>query len=83
MTPPLHPLHAHQVGGDHYLGMGIQPWDALQAWMTREQFAGYLLGSTVKYLARYNADAPTKGGIVDLKKARHYLDQLIERVEAV
>ena len=73
---------ATQVGGDHYLNMGIQPWDALQAWMTDEQFSGFLLGNCVKYVARYNTDAPTKGGTVDLQKSRHYLDRLIELKEA-
>lgn len=67
-----------QEGGDHYLGMGIQPWDAMKAWMSEEQFSGYLLGNTLKYLARFNAKAPGKGGLPDLKKALHYLDKLIE-----
>lgn len=28
------------------------------------------------------ADAPGKGGVADLKKARHYLDRMIESVES-
>ena len=68
-----------QEGGDHYLGMGIQPWDAMKAWLSDEQFSGYLLGSAIKYLARFNAKEPGKGGLPDLKKALHYLDKLIER----
>lgn len=67
-----------QVGGDHYLNQGIQPWDAMRAWMTREQFAGFLLGNAIKYLARFNVRAPGKGGLNDLEKAAHYLDRLIE-----
>jgi hypothetical protein len=67
-----------QVGGDHYLTQGIQPWDAMRAWMTPEQFAGFLLGNAIKYLARFNAQAPGKGGLNDLEKAAHYLDRLIE-----
>ena len=42
--------------------------------MTREQFAGFLRGNAIKYLARCD----DKGGVEDLKKARHYLDRLIE-----
>lgn len=36
-----------------------------------------LLGCAIKYLARFNAKAAGKGGLPDLLKARHYLDQLI------
>lgn len=67
-----------QVGGTHYLDMAIQPWTALEAWMTPDQFRGYLLGSAIAYLARYNAQAEGKGGVEDFKKARHYLNKLIE-----
>jgi len=63
-----------QVGGDHYRKKSVQPWDAMQSWMTPEQFSGYLLGGTFKYLARYRE----KGGVVDLEKGRHTLDKLIE-----
>ena len=68
---------ARQEGGDHYLEMGIQPWDAMRAWLSPEQFTGYLLGNCIKYCARFNAKAAAKGGLPDLLKARHYLDQLI------
>ena len=63
----------HQVGGDHYMS-GIQPWDAMQSWMSHEAFAGYLRGCALKYLARYQL----KGGVEDLRKCRHYVDKLIE-----
>ena len=64
----------YQEGGTHYTDSTIQPWAAMQAWMTSEQFAGYIRGNVIKYLARY----PKKGGVEDLRKARHYLDKLIE-----
>jgi hypothetical protein len=35
---------------------------------------GYLDGNAVKYLSRWRH----KGGVQDLKKARHYIDKLIE-----
>ncbi len=63
-----------QVGGDHYKNMGVQPWKAMESWMTPEQFAGFLRGNAIKYLARCDA----KGGIDDIKKARHYIDKLVE-----
>lgn len=63
-----------QIGGTHYLKHEIQPWDAMECWMAKEEFVGYLRGNIIKYVARYN----DKGGVHDLRKARHYLDRLIE-----
>lgn len=65
---------AEQVGGDHYRRMPVQPWDAMAAWMSAEQMRGFLRGNCIKYLAR----CEVKGGVEDLRKARHYLDRLIE-----
>lgn len=58
-----------QVGGAHYKTLGIQPWDAIHAWGLC-----FFAGNVVKYVARHKA----KGGVEDLRKARHYLDKLIE-----
>ena len=58
-----------QVGGTHYKTQDIQPWDAIHAWGL-----GFFSGNVVKYVARHNQ----KGGVDDLRKARHYLDKLIE-----
>jgi len=63
-----------QVGGEHYQSKSIQPWDAMQSWMTDEQFKGFLWGNVIKYISRWQ----DKGGIEDLRKARHYMDKLIE-----
>ena len=63
-----------QVGGEHYQSKSIQPWDAMQAWMTPDQFKGFLWGNVIKYIARWQ----DKGGVEDLRKARHYMDKLIE-----
>lgn len=66
-----------QIGGDHYQSKEIQPWDAMEAWMSKEQFIGFLRGNALKYIARCD----DKGGVDDIKKARHYLDKLIETME--
>lgn len=63
-----------QVGGGHYRTKKIQPWDAMEAWMSPEEFAGFLRGNAIKYLARCN----DKGGIEDVKKAQHYIEKLLE-----
>jgi hypothetical protein len=64
----------YQLGGNHYTNKDIQPWEAMQAWMTEEQFKGFLIGNVIKYIARFQ----DKGGVLDLQKCKHYLDKLIE-----
>ena len=58
-----------QHGGDHYKKQPIQPWDYIAA-----NNLGYFEGNVVKYVSRWK----DKGGIEDLRKARHYIDKLIE-----
>ena len=58
-----------QVAGTHYKSKAIQPWDYIVG-----NNLGYLEGNIVKYVSRWQ----DKGGVDDLKKARHYLDKLIE-----
>ncbi len=64
----------YQLGGNHYTSKDIQPWDAMQSWMTEDQYRGYLIGNVIKYIARFQ----DKGGVLDLQKCKHYLDKLIE-----
>lgn len=64
-----------QEGGDHYKKMGdYQPWEVLKAWLTPEEFRGYMKGTAIAYLARER----DKGGTLDIKKATHTLQGLIE-----
>ncbi len=72
-TPSKQANHK-QVGGDHYMNMGVQPWKAMECWMSPEEFRGFLKGNAIKYLARSNS----KGGITDVKKAGHYIEKLTE-----
>jgi hypothetical protein len=65
-----------QIGGDHYASKAVQPWDAMEAWMPREAFIGYLWGNVIKYMARWR----DKGGVQDLDKAAHYLAKMREVV---
>ena len=71
---PIKETNLLQVGGDHYRNMGVQPWVAMESWMTTEQFVGFLRGNAIKYLARCDV----KGKVEDVKKARHYIDKMIE-----
>lgn len=63
------PANAFQVGGQHYKAKAIQPWDYIAA-----NGLGFFEGNVVKYVSRWRE----KGGIEDLRKARHYLDKLLE-----
>lgn len=65
-----------QVGGYHYITKSVQPWEAMESWMSEEAFKGFIWGNVIKYISRWE----DKGGKQDLEKARHYLDKLIEIV---
>lgn len=58
-----------QVGGTHYKDMKIQPVEFIHA-----NGIGFFEGNVIKYVARWRA----KGGVEDLKKAKHYIDLLID-----
>lgn len=58
-----------QVGGDHYKFKTIQPWDFIAA-----NNLGFFEGNIVKYVTRWR----DKAGVDDLRKAKHYLEKLIE-----
>lgn len=58
-----------QVGGDHYKSMAIQPVEFIHA-----NRIGYIEGAVIKYVCRWRR----KNGVEDLKKARHFLDLLIQ-----
>lgn len=58
-----------QVAGNHYKDLAIQPVEYIH-----KNGIGFCEGCAIKYLTRWKA----KGGIEDLKKARHFIDLLIE-----
>jgi len=61
-----------QVGGEHYKNKKIQPITFIM-----ENDLGFCEGNIIKYVTRYK----DKNGLEDLKKARHYIDFLIEKME--
>ena len=61
-----------QIGGDHYKNKTIQPIDYILA--NKMDFCS---GNVVKYITRFKE----KNGIEDLKKAKHYIDFLINQYE--
>ena len=58
-----------QVAGIHYRKQVIQTWDYIAA-----NNIGYFEGNIIKYISRWR----DKNGIEDLRKAKHYLEKLIE-----
>jgi hypothetical protein len=58
-----------QVGGNHYKSFKIQPIEFITI-----NDLGYIVGNVIKYVCRYKL----KNGVEDLRKARHYIDLLIE-----
>jgi hypothetical protein len=61
---------AQQVGGSHYKDLMIQPIEYSMA-----NNLGYIESTVIKYITRWKS----KGGVEDLRKARHFLDILIEK----
>ena len=59
----------------HYNTGGIECIEAIQASMSKLEFAGYLKGNLSKYIWRYNYKGKP---IEDLNKAKWYLDRLLE-----
>lgn len=58
-----------QEGGSHYKNFKIQPIEFIEA-----NDIGFLEGNVIKYITRYKH----KNGLEDLKKAKHYIDLLIQ-----
>lgn len=63
-----------QVAGSHYKDMAIQPFEYIH-----RNGIGFAEGCAIKYLSRWKV----KNGVEDLRKARHFIDLLIESETAV
>lgn len=63
----------NQVGGEHYKKHSIQPWDIIKDWKL-----DFIEGNVVKYMLR---DKGSKKE--DLKKACHYLQEILECIKVV
>ena len=62
----------------HYTDGVIECINAIQESMSFEGFCGYLKGNIQKYLWRYEKK---NNPLEDLKKARWYIDKLIDTIE--
>ena len=62
----------------HYTSGGIETIEYMEAKSTPEEFRGHLRLTAIKYLSRAGLKDDT---LQDLKKARWYLDRLIQFIE--
>lgn len=60
---------AVQEGGEHYKKLKLQPVEYIHA-----NGIPFIEGCVIKYVTRWR----DKGGVEDLRKARHFIDMLIE-----
>lgn len=65
---------AKQVGGTHYKGAAVQPWDIFMQYQLDPWSA-----NVVKYILRF----PKKAGKQDLEKAKHYIEYLLVNYDRV
>ena len=62
------------INPSHYKDNGIECIEYIKERLPNDAFLGYLNGNVIKYTHRWK----DKNGIEDLRKARWYLDRLIE-----
>lgn len=62
-------MSANNTSPDHYKNKAIQPWDYIVS-----NNLGFLEGNIIKYITRWRG----KGGVDDLRKAKHHIEKLIE-----
>ena len=74
MTPPSNPSMDDPINPSHYKDGAIECIEALEACSSPEGFRAHLKLTAMAYLWRYEK----KGGIEDVKKARWYIDRLIQ-----
>ena len=72
----LEPFEEKPSKPTHY-DTGIDTIAFLRANCPPEQVEGFLRGNALKYLQRYDK----KNGVDDLRKAKHYVEMLIEELE--
>jgi len=61
---------------NHYTQGGVETIDFIRAKLSPEEYKGYLRGNILKYTSR----AELKGGAEDYRKAKVYMDWLLEVV---
>jgi len=68
------PADKRQAGGDHYLEMGVTPWQVVDTWPIEQQIGAYRL-SALKYIMRMGSKDEQAQ---EIRKGAHCLDKLLE-----
>ena len=63
--------YGYQVGGNHYAKYAIQPTEYII-----KNKLNFCEGNVIKYVTRWK----DKNGVEDLRKAKHYIEMLIQEV---
>lgn len=63
----------------HYTAGRFETIDVIADSLTSDGFEGYCIVNVIKYVSRYRH----KNGVEDLKKARWYLDRIINSMEDI
>lgn len=63
-----------QVGGSHYLGLAVQPWDVIDTWPLEQRIGAYRAGA-LKYLMRMGSKDESEQ---EIGKGKHYMEKLLE-----
>lgn len=73
------PVQTDAINPSHYRSGKVECIDAIESALTghTDPVAAYLTGQVMKYVFRW----PLKNGVEDLKKAKWYLERLIEKKE--
>lgn len=69
--------HPSAIRPDYYQHEGRDLFDHFSEMFTTQGFRGFMVGNVIKYVIRYHS----KNGVEDLRKARTYLDRLIQSEE--
>jgi predicted ribonuclease YlaK len=68
------------VDPDHYKNRKYEVFDVMRDTQTYERHIGYLEGCVIKYMMRW--DKKNDDPLMDLRKAKRYLEQLIQTIES-
>jgi hypothetical protein len=77
-----HPVVAESgyIDPDHYKNRKHEVFDVMRDTQTYERHIGYLEGCVIKYMMRW--DKKHDDPLMDLHKAKRYLEQLIQTIES-
>lgn len=68
------------INPDHYKNNGLETIDVIKAWLTKEEYIGFLKGNMLKYQSRAGKKE-NNSELQDYKKINWYQNKLIEELQ--